>query len=137
MLPALLDTDMVSEVIKLRDITVRQRAIRYSRSQGSLTFSAFTRYEILRGYKHRDAFTQLTRFDIFCQTCIVLPVTDRIWERASDLWSIARKNGFPNEDADLVIAASALEHRHTLVTGNTSHYSWIPDLLLDDWRRTE
>lgn len=70
----------------------------------------------------------------FCDESQVLPVTDAIWNRASDLWSEARNSGRSSEDADLVIAATAIEHQLTLVTGNTDHFSWIPGLTLDDWR---
>lgn len=34
----LLDTDMLSEVIKLRDATVRQHALDYTRQHGPLPF---------------------------------------------------------------------------------------------------
>lgn len=101
---------------------------------GLLTFSAFTRYEVIRGYKRRGASTQLARFHVFCDESQVVPVTDAIWNRASDLWAEARNSGRPCEDADLVIAATAIEHRLNLVTSNTSHYAWISGLTLEDWR---
>jgi predicted nucleic acid-binding protein len=37
-------------------------------------------------------------------------------------------------DADLIIAATAMEHRRVLVSGNTDHFAWIPGLVLDNWR---
>ena len=37
-------------------------------------------------------------------------------------------------DADLIIAATALEHGRTLATGNAAHFSWINGLNLEDWR---
>jgi len=42
----------------------------------------------------------------------------------------------PHGDADLIIAATALETGRVLVTGNTAHYSWIPGLTLDDRRNS-
>ena len=36
-------------------------------------------------------------------------------------------------DADLLIAATALEHDMTLVTGNTRHFARIPGLRLENW----
>lgn len=36
-------------------------------------------------------------------------------------------------DADLLIAATALEHDMTLVTGNTKHFARIPGLRLENW----
>jgi tRNA(fMet)-specific endonuclease VapC len=122
---ALLDTDMLSEVIKLRDPIVRNHA---------LTFSAFTRYEVLRGYKQYGATRQLANFAVFCQHSLILPVTDAIWDRASDLWAYARQHGHPHEDADLVIAATALENQRILITGNLRHFTWIPGITVVDWR---
>jgi len=36
---------------------------------------------------------------------------------------------------DSIIAATALYMNHTLVTNNTKHFSRIPDLVLEDWRK--
>lgn len=135
MTSVLLDTDMLSEVIKLRDATVRRHALSYTQQEGPLCFSAFTRYEVLRGSKQLGATTQLANFDLFCQHSLILPVTDAVWDRASDLWVIARQNGHPHHDADLVIAATALEYQRSLVTGNQRHFVWIPGLTVLDWRQ--
>lgn len=55
-------------------------------------------------------------------------------DRAADLWVEARKIGQAGRDADLIIAATAIEHSLVLVTGNTKDYSWISGLPLRDWR---
>jgi tRNA(fMet)-specific endonuclease VapC len=134
MSPAILDTDTLSELIKLRNPTVTQHALAYTQQQGQLVFSAMTRYEILRGYKKQNATTQLARFAIVCQNSLLLPVTNSIFDRASDLWAFAYWNGHPKHDADLLIAAIALEHQRLLVTGNHRHFAWIPGLTIADWR---
>ncbi|MEI8016549.1 MAG: type II toxin-antitoxin system VapC family toxin [Schlesneria sp.] len=131
---ALLDTDMLSEVIKLRDPIVRNHALTYQQQHGPLTFSAVTRYEVLRGYKQYGATRQLANFAVFCQHSLILPVTDATWDRASDLWAYARQHGHPHDDADLVIAATALENQRILITGNLRHYIWIPGITVVDWR---
>ena len=132
---ALLDTDTLSEVFKQRNATVAQHAAAYLLDHGQFAFSAFTRFEILRGYKESKATRQLPRFAVFCGQSLVLPVTEAIFERAADLWGTARQGGHPHGDADLLIAATALEHARDLVTGNTVHFEWIPGLLIADWRQ--
>lgn len=132
---ALLDTDNVSEIIKLRHPTVRQKALAYTQQHGSLAYSAVTRYEVVRGYREQNATTQLSRFAVFCQHALIFPVTDAIFDRAADLWVIGRRGGHPHGDADLIIAATALEHGRELVTGNTTHFTWIPGLRVADWRQ--
>lgn len=133
--PALLDTDVLSEIIKLRDLVVRQNALAYTRQHGALVFSAMTRYEVVRGYRDQRATAQLARFAAFCQHAIILPVTDPVFDRAADLWVSGRQAGHPHGDADLIIAATALEHGRVLVTGNTPHFAWIPGIRLADWRK--
>lgn len=134
MQPALLDTDILSELLKLRNPAVRDKALAYSQEHGALAFSAITRYEIIRGYKDHEAERQLQRFGTFCQHALIVPLADEILDRAADLWVLARRGGHPRGDADLLIAATALEHQRVLATGNTSHFAWIPGIVLEDWR---
>jgi tRNA(fMet)-specific endonuclease VapC len=134
MTPALIDTDILSELIKLRNPAVRQQALAYAQQVGPLAFSAITRYEIIRGFKQQGAANQLARFATLCQNSIVLPVDEMIFDRAADLWAYARTNGHPCNDADLLIAATALEHQRILVTGNTRHFDWVAGLSALDWR---
>jgi len=65
---------------------------------------------------------------------LILPVTDDILDAATDLWVTGRKQGLTPKDADLMIAATALYHSRTLVTGNTAHFAWVPGLALENWR---
>jgi tRNA(fMet)-specific endonuclease VapC len=132
---ALLDTDMLSEVLKQRNANVRKQARQYLRSHGQFALSAVTRFEIIRGYKEAGATTQLARFHTFCGHSLILPLTDAIFDGAADLWVVARQGGHACGDADLLIAATALEHGRRLVTGNSSHFAWIPGLAVDDWRQ--
>ena len=94
-----------------------------------------TRYEVLRGYSQQAATSQLARFAGFCQRSLILPITDAILDRAADLWAFARSNGHPHNDADLLIAATAIEAGRELVTGNSAHFAWIPGLTVVDWRQ--
>jgi predicted nucleic acid-binding protein len=132
--PALLDTDMVSEVLKQRNPNVLRRSREYLRSHGQFAFSAVTRFEVLRGYKEQNATTQLAKFAAFSTHSLILPLTDAIFDCAADLWVAARRGGHPCGDADLLIAATAIEQGRKLVTGNTIHFMWIGGLAVDDWR---
>jgi hypothetical protein len=86
---AILDTDILSEIIELRDPVVRgMRSITRNNSEPFL----------------------------------------------SRLWAYARTNGYPHKDADLVIAATALNEGVALATGNTSDFAWVPGLTIEDWR---
>lgn len=132
---ALLDTDMLNEVLKQKNPIVVEQASDYLKHHHRFAISSMTRYELLRGLKEKSATAQLARFDTFCQNTLVIPITDAILDRAVDLWVAARKIGHAGRDADLIIAATALEHSLVLTTGNTKDYSWFASLRLQDWRQ--
>jgi len=131
---ALLDTDILTEFFKGQNAVVRGRADAYLQTHGQFAISAFTHYEIVRGLRIKEASTKLKAFDALCQDVQIFSVTGEVLNRAADLWVIGRKGGHPHRDADLIIAATALEHERTLVTGNTAHFQWVPELQLDNWR---
>jgi len=131
----LLDTDILSEVLKQKNPVVLQHASAYLNAQQQFTFSAITRYEVIRGLKAKNATRQLQQFATFCQHSLILPLTDAIFDRAADLWVATHAAGRPKKDADLLIAATALEHGLVLVSGNTVDFSWIAGLTLEDWRQ--
>jgi predicted nucleic acid-binding protein len=132
--PSLLDTDSLFEVFKRRNQTVLANAATYLSQHQQFAFSAITRYEVRRGLINRRAAARLHRFAVFCQHSLVYPVNDDVLDQAALLRSDARSRGLPENDADLIITATALIHGRTLVTGNTAHYRWIPGLNLEDWR---
>jgi len=131
--PTLLDTDILSEVIKQHEV-VKQHAAAYLALHGQFAFSALVRFEIERGYKEKQASAQRARFAVFCRHSLVLAICDGILDRAGELWALARRHRQPHGDADLIIAARALDSQRVLVTGNTAHFAWIPALRLLDWR---
>lgn len=132
---ALLDSDMLIELLKQKNSTVANNASAYLQQHAEFAFSAMTRYEILRGIKEKNAAVQAQRFALFVQHSVVVPITDSILDKTADLWVAARSGGHSNADADLIIAATALETGRILVTGNTIHFAWIPGLHLADWRQ--
>jgi tRNA(fMet)-specific endonuclease VapC len=130
----LLDTDILSEVLKGRDQQVLSVAGRYLAEHERFAFSAITLYEILRGLRANRAHRALREFLERADSSEVLPVSMPVLVRASDLWADARQGGHPQNDADLIIAATALEAGRVLVTGNARHFAWISGLSLADWR---
>ncbi len=63
----MLDTCVLSEIHKGKNLHVAQKAQSYVSQYGQFTFSLMTRYEVLRGLKDKNALTQLARFDRFCR----------------------------------------------------------------------
>ena len=133
---AILDSDILSEVLKGKDSQVAKHASHYLSQYGQLTFSTISYYELLRGIKAKAATRQLEAFEQVSSDAEMIPVTLAILTRAAELWALANAGGNPRDDADLIIAATALEVGRVLVTGNTQHFSWIPGLQIEDWRQS-
>jgi tRNA(fMet)-specific endonuclease VapC len=133
---AILDTDILSEVLKAKNRHILNAAQRYLDQHQRFAFSAITLYEILRGLRASQAARSFNNFLKVVANSDVMPISLAVLYRAADLWAEAGKGGYARNDADLIIAATALEGGRTLVTGNTSHFSWVPGLSLADWRVT-
>ena len=134
MAPSLLDTDILSDVLKKND-SVRQHAIRYLSEERRFTFSIITRYEILRGLKAKQADRQITAFDALCVASNILPLTDAIIVKASDIYAYLKRNGLLISDADILIASTALTHDLVLVTNNVEHFARIDRLKVESWKK--
>ncbi|MFY9225398.1 MAG: type II toxin-antitoxin system VapC family toxin [Blastocatellia bacterium] len=129
---ALLDTDILSNIMR-NNPSVTAKAKNYLRIHGKFTISIITRYEILRGLKAKLATTQIVNFNKFCLISEILPISDSIILRASDIYADLYRKGLLISDADILIASSALEHSLTIVTNNESHFSRIHGLTIENW----
>src|SRR5947209_8432622 len=107
---AILDTDILSEILKRKNKAVLAKARQYLAEHQRFAFSAITAYEIIRGLRARKAARQLGEFLNTVSTSDVFPVSMPVLMRASELWVVAQAGGHPSNDADLIIAATALEH---------------------------
>ena len=131
--PSLLDTDILSELFKGHSI-VKARASEYIVQHSHFTISHITRYEILKGLKAKKADKQIKSFEIFCAANIVLPITDDVVTKAADIYASLKGQARIISDADILVAAIAIVNNLVLVTNNTSHFSYIKELQLDNWK---
>lgn len=133
--PCLLDTDILSEILRGRNRDVVDAADAYLKMHGQFAISAFTQYEIVRGLRWRKATAKLSSFELLCQSMRIHPVTSDVLDRAADLWADGAAQGKPKTDADILIASTALVHGLDLVTGNVGHFTWINGLTVSSWRK--
>ena len=132
MVTYLIDTDILSFFLKQRE-PVNTKIIEFLKNDGRLAISVITYYEINRGLKFLNATRQLKIFDTFAETNLVLPVDQEICDQAATIHAQLRKSGNLIEDADLLIASTALIHDFPLVTNNVAHYERIPNLQFENW----
>jgi tRNA(fMet)-specific endonuclease VapC len=133
-LPAkkVLDTDTLSAM--MRSIpSVVSRAQAYLGEAGEVSFSIITLYEILRGLKAKGAERQLKAFRELCTLSEILYLTNDTIETASDIYSDLKRRGELVGDADILIAATALENDAVLVSRNKRHFERIAALRTENW----
>jgi tRNA(fMet)-specific endonuclease VapC len=131
---AVLDTDTLSAILRQNPI-VLPKARAYLAQNAQFTFSIITRYEILRGLKSKRATAQLAAFEQFCSSNVILPLTNEIVIRASDIYADLKQKGLLVGDADILIAASALVQGCAVITNNEKHFCRIPNLQILNWLR--
>lgn len=133
----LLDTSALSDVmspVAARSPVVETRMRDYLRSQGRFTFSRISFFEIWRGLLKKNSPRQLEQFREFCRHSELLEVTLEVLECAADVWAEGARRGVKVEDADLIVAATALVESLGVVTANPKHFSWIDGLTVSNWR---
>lgn len=124
----LLDTDVVIELLRGRPNTV----FRLSAIPSSPVFlSAVVVGEILEGFarKSQTPATQTT-FNSYLNRYTVLPFDIETARVFAAIQSRLLGSGQPIGDADVMIAATAIQHDLTLITGNIRHFSRIQGLTL-------
>lgn len=135
---ALLDTDIFSELLKGIDASVITRAVAYRAIWGRYTISTITVMEVVKGLHKVQREDEVQRFLAGLSTVELLTLDLQSAELAGRIYGDLERTGQPIGRADPMIAAIALRHDLTLVTGNLSHYRRIESLgytiELENWR---
>lgn len=134
----LLDTDILSEIIKGVDPTVAHHAAAYYQAFGHFTLSAITVMEVVQGFQKNLSFRRLQDFLASLATEEVIAFDQVNGELAGRISGELDRLGRPIGPADSMIAAIALEHGLVVVTGNTAHFQRVQHLgyplELTNWR---
>lgn len=116
----LVDTNVVSELMRPRPSA---RVLDWAEQEDSMTLSVVTLEEILVGLAHRPSVRMARWFDAFVAArCELVPITSSIARRAAHLRGGLRRDGKLRTQADMFIAATALEHNLALATRNTKDF---------------
>jgi tRNA(fMet)-specific endonuclease VapC len=135
---ALLDTDILSEILKGVDHTVVARAAAYRAIWGRYTVSTITVVEIVKGLHKVRREDAIERFLAGLSSIEIMTLDAPSAALAGRMYGDLERTGQPIGRADPMIAAIALHHGLTLVSGNLSHYRRVQvlgyELKLDNWR---
>jgi len=135
---AILDTDILSEIIKGKDRVVIERASDYRARHAVFTLTTLTVLEIVKGFAKKRREDRLQEFLRFIEFENVLSVSIDAAVLAGRIYARLEETGQTIGRIDPLIAAVALAENLPLVTGNTEHYLRIANLgfglRLLNWR---
>ena len=133
---ALVDTNIVSAFMR-GNRSVVQKVDEYLSFHDTLSISVITYYEIMRGLKALSNANKLKSFKGFMSACDILRLDSFVAERASDIYDALRKAGRLVEDADILIAATAMENNLVVVTDNIRHFERVNGLAVVNWLESD
>lgn len=134
----LLDTDLLSEVLKGIDPNVIRAQRAYSKNHDTLSFVSVTAFEILFGYGHKNATAQMERAEaLFAKNEEIVPAPSD-YRLAARIASALSRRGRIVGFIDPVIAACAIRRGYGVASGNTRHFEFMReagfDFHLENWR---
>jgi tRNA(fMet)-specific endonuclease VapC len=135
----LLDTDILSEIIKKKDPAVVARATEYLAEERRFTVSVLSVTEVVYGFHRLGREDRIVQFGALIAGHEVLAFEMTTATPAGRIYADLERRGTPVGLADVMIAAVALQHGLPVITGNTSHFAAIRDaghsLQIGNWRK--
>jgi predicted nucleic acid-binding protein len=125
----LVDTNVVSELMRQRPSAA---VVMWAERQRRMQLSVVTVEEILYGLAARRSGRLGQWFETFVdQHCDVLEVSVPVARRCAALREALRAKGNPRTQADMLIAATAIEHDVALATRNVRDFAGCGVALFD------
>lgn len=113
---ALLDTDILSEILKAKNAIIVSKAVAYKESFERFTISVITVMEVVKGLHKMGLTDALEKFLNGLQAIEVIPFDENCSVIAGRMFADLERVGQPIGKADPMIAAIAIQHDLTLVT---------------------
>ena len=126
----LLDTDICIHMLRGNEKIIDERR----KYPDQVAVSFMTVAELYYGAeKSANTLKNRSLIEQFLLTLAVIHSDNQIMQRFGTLKAELESLSKPLADADLLIAATALEKCNLLVTGNVKHFKRIEDLALANW----
>jgi tRNA(fMet)-specific endonuclease VapC len=131
-----MDTNIVTAILK-KNPEVRNKLRKIGTQDKEAFISCITYYEIKRGLLYAKATRQLSDFDELHKTHKVVLLDDlQIIEKASEIHAELKHKGTPIQDADVLIAATAIVKGLILVS-NDSDMLRVVGVTVENWLSLE
>jgi tRNA(fMet)-specific endonuclease VapC len=133
-----LDTDILSELLRAKNATVVERARVHVDKHGPIGVSVLTVFEVLQGLHKANHPARAKTFLTWVKRCELLALDVETAQLAGEIGGALLRAGRPIGVVDVGLAATALRHDRVLVTGNTAHFEYVRDagfgLEIENWR---
>jgi tRNA(fMet)-specific endonuclease VapC len=126
------DTNIISAIIDENEEVIQRFTTLYDENH-IFIISAINYYEITRGLTLPKFQKKRDKFQAFLGKTEILMLNMDILDLASSIYQQLKPLGRLIEDADTLIAATALHEKAILVTDNTKHFARVPHLQLENW----
>ncbi len=138
MIRAIVDTDILSEILSARDPRVIQNASNYVAEHNVITFTSVTLYEIVTGLEKSQAAAKLNRTrQMLAQNEEIVPDSEDYY-LAGKILGTLRRLGREVGYSDPLIGGCAIRRDLSVVTGNQRHFQYVRDagfgVTLENWR---
>jgi len=127
-----IDTNILSAFMRGNG-AVRYKFEQYLQVHNTVTISVISYYEIMRGIKALSNPRKMEAFHEFMSVCEIEDIDSDVAERASDIYETLRREGELIEDADILIASTALSRGLSVVTDNEKHFNRISGTTIENW----
>ena len=128
----LLDTDVCIELLHGNTNVLRKREAEHD----ALAISLMTGAELYYGAsKSNKPVHNCAIVESFLLTLYIIHSDPEILKKFGEVKTQLERDGFPANDADVFIAATAITKCEKLVTGNIKHFQNIEELRIENWIR--
>lgn len=130
----LLDTNAISALLNHYEKVVT-KVNEATDEGGEIFLSVISDYEINRGLFAANATRKLEDYKMLRQQYHLVWIDSlELSKKAAEIHADLKKKGTPIQDADILIAATALLHNLTVVTDD-QHFWRISELKVENWLR--
>ncbi|MBI4331757.1 MAG: PIN domain-containing protein [Chloroflexi bacterium] len=128
----LIDTNIITALLK-NNVAVADKIENVLLQGAQIFINGISYYEIKRGLLAAGANSKITLFERFCSELGTVWLGEQtIFDRAADIYSRLKKVGKMVEDADILIAATAVTYDLTLVSDDAD-FQKVGNLKLENW----
>jgi tRNA(fMet)-specific endonuclease VapC len=132
----LVDTDILSDVLRAKNEGVMRRARAYLKENEHLSISAVTVFEVVRGRYQANQVDRALQFLAWTAAAEVIPFDAECARQGGEMAGVLLRSGAMLGVADILIAATAIVHGAALATANVRHYERLTTfgLMIENWR---